>query len=66
MSLVSFLKVLLCSILLILILGLIFGNNKENKTKRPLYQTVFLLGILGWVTSKLINGNAVRKRNLAN
>ena len=64
--LISFLKVLLCSILLILILGLIFGDNKENKRKRPLYQTVFLLGILGWVTSKLINGNAVRKRNLAN
>ena len=64
--LISVLKVLLCSILLILILGLIFGDNKENKRKRPLYQTVFLLGVLGWVTSKLINGNAVRKRNLTN
>ena len=64
--LVSFLKVLLCSILLILIIGLIVGDNKENKRKRPLYQTVFLLGIIGWVTSKLINGNAVRKRNLIN
>ena len=64
--LISVLKVLLCSILLILILGLIFGDNKENKRKRPLYQTVFLLGVLGWVTSKLINGNAVRKRKLTN
>ncbi len=64
--LVSFFKVLLCSILLILIIGLIVGDNKENKRKRPLYQTVFLLGILGWITSKLINGNAVRKRNLTN
>jgi len=64
--LISFLKLLLCSILLILILGLIFGDKKENKRKRPLYQTVFLLGVLGWVTSKLINGNAVRKRSLTN
>ena len=62
--LISFLKVLLCAILLILILGLIFGDNKENKRKRPLYQTVFLLGVLGWVTSKLINGEKVRKKLL--
>ena len=64
--LISFLKVLLCAILLILILGLIFGDNKENKRKRPLYQTVFLLGILGWITSKLVNGKVVRKRKLTN
>ena len=59
-------KVLLCSILLILILGLLFGgDDKENKRKRPLYQTVFLLGVLGWITSKLINGEKVRKKKVS-
>jgi hypothetical protein len=57
--LVSFLKIIISSLLLVLIFSLI----NQNKKKRPLYQTVFLLGVLGWITSKLINGEKVRKKN---
>ncbi len=58
--LVSFLKIIISSLLLVLIFGLI----NQNKKKRPLYQTVFLFGVLGWITSKLINGEKVRNKKL--
>lgn len=56
------LKILVASAFLVLVFLLIFGGDEENKKRRrPFYQTLFIIGAIGWLMSKLINGEAVLK-----
>ncbi len=59
---ISIFKLIICCLLLISIIGLLAKDDKQKKRRRPFYQTIFFIFIFGWLTSKLINGEKVRKK----